>query len=186
MPGEVKGQGVATLIAVLGEKLGQDEVAALRQSLQPGTAQLLDAPPLPMAWINAELYFDLVGSLERTVWHKRPEALIELGAERMRRDLSRVYRVLLRLLPTQSVISRVPTLWHTYTRNVGDLDVAPAGNNRVTAKYRNVALANPGFWLFQRGVITGTLKSTGASTVETQVVSGGGQQTEAVIDVKWS
>jgi hypothetical protein len=186
MPGQTKAQGLLSIIAILRERLSPESFRAMVEALPAPTRAVVDNPPLPMTWLPAEIYFDLLDTLDRKVWPNDPEQIVALGRERMKRDLKTIYKVLMHVMSVQAVLQKGSAIWHTYTRDVADMAVRQAGDREATVSYTNAALANPAFWHFQRGAVPGIIESGGAKNVSVRVIDGGGHAPFCTLAVSWS
>jgi hypothetical protein len=184
---ELKGTGFASATAALREVAGEISFARMVATLPPATQALVYKPPLPMTWVEAIRFAELLQAAGRELLggdERRAQAAARLA---MGNDLRGVYKIFIRLLSPTYVISRGAKMWETYARNNGTMRSVPIGERGAEVHYDGIApeLSFPMYWAWQRGVLQAVGEATGIKNVRVETVSGGGHLGQCVLRATW-
>ena len=166
-----KGAGFTTVLAVLRERVPAPRFDAFVASLPAGTAALVHAPPLAVAWLPIEHFYAVVAGAQRTLFDDSPEGVVELGYRSIGRDLNLLYRVLVRVSSVEAMLSRAARLWDTYNRNHGAISVQMRSRTVADVTYEGIPPHAPAaFWAYQRGALRAVVEATGLRNARVRVL----------------
>src|SRR5262245_11843678 len=124
MEAEGKAAGLLSFLEVLREMAPPDRMDAFARELPAETAALLETPPFPTAWLPQRHFMRMLATAQRVLFDGALEPLQELGRRQIGRDLSTVYKLLVRMVTTpHGMADRAARIWGTYVRNGGELRV---------------------------------------------------------------
>jgi hypothetical protein len=182
-----KGAGFNSLVAVLRDDfLSAEQLAELLRKLPAETAEAIQTPPLPMAWIPCTRYGDLLSGVLEHSFRGDEERVVELGRRAFLYDLKTLYRVFIKLMSPGFVIDRASRIWQTYNRDNGLLTARKLGDTGCEITYDRIRAVYPGFWAHQRGCLLAAVQATGypkATAVFSRPDDGQGN---AAITVSWA
>src|SRR5262245_26212488 len=135
---EGKAQGFNSTVVALRELCSPEQFGQIVSALSPETRALVERPALPLEWLPDRHFTELIATAERLILRGDEAAFEKLGAESLKRDISTVYRVFIRIASPQYVISRAAQIWSTYARNGGTLTATPIGDRSVDVRYEGV------------------------------------------------
>ncbi len=184
---ELKGTGFASATAALREVAGETAFTRMVATLPPATQALVHKPPLPMTWVEAVRFAELLQAAARELLandERRAQAAARVA---MGNDLRGVYKIFIRLLSPTYVISRGAKMWDTYARNNGTMRSEAVGERAAEVHYDGIApeLSFPMYWAWQRGVLQAVGEATGIKNVRIETVSGGGHLGQCVLRASW-
>jgi hypothetical protein len=182
-----KGAGFNSLVAVVKDKfLSAEELARLVRKLPPETAEAVQSPPLPMAWIPCARYGDLLSGLLEHAFRGDEERIVELGRLAFLYDLKTLYRVFIKLMSPGFVIDRASRLFQTYNKDNGALSARKVGETRCEVTYERIRARYPGFWAHQRGCLIAGVQATGFPRATAVVTRPDDGQGNALVTVDWA
>jgi hypothetical protein len=179
-----KASGIISLSTVLRERLEPPVWERVLASLHPKTRAIIEHPPMPMTWIPHEHFFSLVLACNDVAWGGRPEPIYDISREMMRRDMTSVYKVLMHLASTETVIKKASAIYSTYTHN-GKMTPKMLGPTHAEITVGPVLRGHPCAWEFQRGAIMGVLEVAGTKSPSVRIKDGGGHSVTATFDITW-
>ena len=184
---ELKGTGFASATAALREVAGETAFSRMVPLLPPATQALVNRPPLPMTWVEAVRFAELLDVAARELLandERRAQAAARVA---MGNDLRGVYKIFIRLLSPTYVISRGAKMWDTYQRNNGTVRSESVGERAAEVHFVGISpeLSIPMFWAWQRGVLQAIGEATGIQNVRVDTVSGGGHTNTCVMRASW-
>ena len=184
---EIKAAGFNSAVAAMREIIAADAFARVAASLSPATQALLNRPPLPMSWVEAARFAELLQAVARELWGNDERKAQAMARHAMAGDLRGVYKIFIRFLSPTFVISRGAKLWETYSRNNGSMYTLPIGERGAEVHYQGIApeLSFPMYWAWQRGALQAVGEATGIKNVRVETISGGGNQNECVVRATW-
>ena len=157
-----KAAGFNSTIKTLRDLVAQDKYDKFVRSLAFDTRQLVDKPPMAVAWLPIKHWMNMIDTAHWVCFGGSDEQVKELGRRSTRDDLNRLYRFAVRLASPQYIIDKAGALWTTYTKDNGTVRVNVTSKNTVDVIYADVEAAQvAAFWPFQAGSILGILELTG-------------------------
>jgi uncharacterized protein (TIGR02265 family) len=185
-PPEAKASAFNSTVGTLQAMLSPSAFQRVLLRLPRETAQLIEHRPLPLEWIAAERYGDLIGAALDEAFDGDEDRVIDVGRRMIVADLKMIHRMFIKLLSPQHVIDRAPRIWLAYNRNNGFLSVERLGDDSCEVHYQGVRAIYPGHWAYQRGIILGVIEATGYRQVGAQIVRGGRRDHEMVLHTSWA
>jgi hypothetical protein len=185
---ESKGSGFVSLVGTLKSVLPAETMDRLIAALPPETAERVRKPPLPVVWMPARQFFDVLEATARVAFAGDDEKMMDVGRRAIQGDMKTMYRMFIKLFSPGFVIERGTRLWDTYSRNFGRVHAKPIGDNACDVIYEDLPrdYMSPAYWAYQRGCVCGIIEVTGMKNVQAVVRSGGGRDGNAVIRLSWS
>lgn len=185
---EGKASGFNSAVATLRQLVTPEAFQRVVAALPPETVELIEHPPLSLAWISTAHFRALVDAAVAQLFDGDESRLVEWGRRAVAHDLRTIYKVFIRFLSPRFVIERGARLWDTYQRNFGHAEAEVDGDNGCIVRYDGLPLAytSPAFWAYQRGALHGVMDATGMKNVVVELVAGGGNTGHARFRVSWS
>lgn len=183
---EGKAAGFITVSELLREAASPDDWRDYLAALPPDIAKLVEHPPFPSAWLPSRVFFTMLDIAGQKLMRNDPQRAFELGRQQMRRDLTGIYRIFIRIASPQYVIERAAKIWGTYTRNAGEFRVVEKGDRNTTAECAGIPFPSPFYWSYLRGCVHGSLELTGVKGLDVSIVEGGDYQPRALFRTRWS
>jgi hypothetical protein len=174
-----------TVVEVLRETTSPAAFQALLAALPPETAQLVERPPLPVAWLPHTHSFALVRSACAVLYGGDEERTSDLARRAVLRDLNSLYRLFIKLSSPQYVIDRATRMWETYWRNNGTVRVEREGPGSTLVHYEGMAHATSLFWSMQCGSLRGVMEATGVQGIEVRIIEGRNDPNRCTVRARW-
>jgi len=166
----VKGAGVNSLIQVLRQMSNAERFAQFERHLPPQTAALIERPRLAQEWVPLEEAAGLYAAAVTHLFDGDMARLYEVGRQQMRKDLSGIYRVFMRVASPAFVAGRAGALFEVYGRDAGTLSVGARTDTSMELILANRPFASPAYFEALRGSIAGTLELTGVRDLSVTIV----------------
>lgn len=184
---ETKGSAFISAVNALKKMAPPEAFDRMVQALSPEAAHLVRKLPLPIEWLPAKVWFELLYGAHEHVFHGNDEKLAEMARVALMSDLTTVYKVFIRLLSPQYVVERGTRIWETYARNSGHLRAESVGDKAADVFYQDLPkqYMRPAYWAYQCGAVKGAIEATGVKGVEVVVLAGGGKENKAILRCSW-
>jgi hypothetical protein len=180
-----KASGFISFIHTLRDQVPAETYAKILESVRPETAAIMKKPPIPIAWIDNQHFFDLVACTQRVAFAGRPEPFYDIGRKQMQHDMKTIYKVFMLVASPQGVIAKAASIYGTYTKN-GRMSARELDKSSAEVLVEDVEGATPAFWHYQRGCIMGVIEQTRAKDLVCELVGGGGNEGRAQFKVRWA
>ena len=177
--------GFISFVATLREQLSPAVFARIVQALPPETRVLVDKPPMAMTWIDRSHFDSLMELVWRVAVAENGDAMTDLSRRQMRRDMNTIYKVLMHVASTHSVLKKASTIFSTYTK-VGRMSSKELDRLNAEIIIDELVGATSAWWAFYRGAIWGVLDAAGTTGSKVVIKEGGGTNQRTVYDVTWS
>jgi hypothetical protein len=171
-PPASKGAGFITVVSVLRETVPDALMTSYVASLPEATAALLRVPPIAMEWLPIEHFYAVIDHAQSVLYRGNANDVADLGYESIRRDLTALYRLLVRVSSVEAILSRTSRLWSAYNRNHGTVTVQMLSRTAADVAYEGIPPHAPAaFWAFQRGALRAVVEATGVRNVRARILS---------------
>lgn len=166
-----KGTGVASLIAVMKERLTAAQLQQVEAALPPETLALWRRRILAVEWIPFSVQMPIGKAVVAVTGGEQP--LLDMIHEAAGRDLAGVYKLLIRVMSPEGVAARAGKIFGTYVES-GEMTVTPidrvGGRARFSVDVSRYP-ADPHAWLTLRGYIEAPMLRTGAKNLRVALES---------------
>lgn len=180
-----KGAAFNSTVDVLRELVGESTWPSFVATLPEETKKAVTHRPPASEWVPLAWGRDLVEAAATGPFAADPSLLQELGRRSVLKDLKGVYKVLVRILNPEHVLSRVAQAWDQYYQNNGGLRLERLGDKQVRLYLTRFAYPSPAYFRVVAGAMQAFGQATGAKSVTVDVRPGEVSRS-AIYDVRWT
>jgi hypothetical protein len=182
---ESKGAGFNSTVNALRELCGPEKFRALLATLPAETVELINRPPLNVAWIPNRHVRVLQNNACRVAFDGDARPMVEVSRRARLADLSSIYRFFVRFASVEFALSRAAKMYSTYTRNNGVLEVSARGSGFAELTFTGIHQPSPAVWAYCEGAIHAVVEMTGLKTPSVKTLRGGGSASDCTFFVRW-
>jgi hypothetical protein len=178
-----KASGFASFVDTIKITVGDRTFRAILEAVPEGTRDMATRQHMPMAWLPISAFYDLIEETVRQGFAGRPDGMFDIGRQQMKRDMTGIYKMFVRMASPQTVIAKAASIYGTYTTN-GKMTARQIEPNVAEVTLDGVDRGMPGYWEYQRGTITGVMEQT-TKNIRCEIREGGGAGIRTVYRVAW-
>lgn len=182
---EVKANSFNRQAELLRKRVSPDAWQRLLETVTPETRKLLENPPLASLWIPAGASGNLLETAHRTIFRGVTQPLFDVGREEFREDISTLYRVFLRVTSPKAVAQKAGSIWQTYMRGAGGMEVVGETDKSSDILVRDVPAPSAALWAYLHGAVHGVADLAKAEGMRVDLVDGGNTLPRATFRLTW-
>jgi hypothetical protein len=175
---QIKGTAIASTLRAIEKLHGPAGIGAVRSALVPDARAVLESDPiLPVRWYPIDVLAAVHVAVKDVVGHGDWHASHALGVTAAREDFRNLYAVIIRVLDTTTVWSRMERMWTLYNSRgrFEWLDLRPGAMHCII---HDVSGYNEGMWHAVAGRGQQLMTMTGAKGADVRLLRGGPTQAE--------
>jgi hypothetical protein len=168
-----KAAGFNSSLETVRQMVGAERFARFVATLPQEARELVEKPPLPVAWIPIEKIIPVHQGVWNELFGGDRKLVFEMGRRQLHADMSTIYRVFIRLLAPRFVLDRTARIWGTYTRGAGTLRLVRDEERSVDLLLEGHPAKDPLFYEYLRGSMFGIIELTRVGEPSVEIVEGG-------------
>ena len=174
-----------SVVRSIRELASADSLRETLAALPADTRELVDHPPLAIAWISYRHSFALVRAAHDHAFERDDARTMQVAQRSVIRDMATIHRMFIRLATVEYVVGRAAKLWDSYWRNNGSVTLERVDARRLVVRYQGVQHATRLFWIMQCGVMRGLAEATGMKDAAVTIEEGHVHPSRCAILISW-
>jgi hypothetical protein len=175
---QIKGSAIASTLRAIDKLHGPAGGVAVRSALPVDVRDVLESDPvLPVRWYPIEVLAAVHVAVRDVLGHGDWHASHALGITAAREDFNNLYAVIIRVINTTTVWSRMERMWTLYNSR-GRFEWIELRAGAMHAIIHDVSGYNEGMWHAVAGRGQQLMTMTGAKGADVRLVRGGPTQGE--------
>ena len=186
--GAVRAKGIAfwSFLTSLERLRGTDDRQATLAELPREIAQALRiGEVVATGWYPIDWYRELHAAMNRACRQEGFDLSQRIGRDSALADFRGIYRLLLRVVSSEMLVSQAPRLFRLYFQG-GDVAMAETGKGLGVVEFNGWDGFDRAMWSDVTGGIEGVLLARRAIHVRHRVLRGGGEEGHFKIEYRWS
>jgi hypothetical protein len=186
--GAVRAKGIAfwSFLTTLERVRGTDDHQATLAELPREISEpLRNGEVVATGWYPIAWYRELHAAMNRACRQEGFELSHRIGRDSALADFRGIYRLLLRVVSSEMLVSQAPRLFRLYFEG-GNVAMAETGKGLGVIEFSGWHGFDRAMWSDVTGGIEGVLVARRAANVRHRVLSGGGAEANFKIEYRWS
>jgi len=174
------------LIVALERLRGRDEVERTFRALPREIERAIrDGAVVASGWYPIDWYRELHAAMRTACRETGYELAHELGREATQSDFSGIYRLMLRVVSSELLVSQAPRIFRMYFAG-GEVGMAEVDSGWGVIEFVGWHGFDRAIWADVMGGIEGILLARQATDVRSRVIRGGGSDGSLRVEYRWS